>query len=76
MQLISKSDRHQFKDFEAFGTYAIVTEKFLNENTELKSDKIKISELLNLSRNDILTVNSEYQRGAVWGRSSTKKAYR
>jgi hypothetical protein len=40
---------------------------------ELESDKIKISELLNLRRNHILTVNPEYQRGAVWGEAQQKR---
>ncbi len=33
---------------------------------ELNSDKIKIKDLLELKRNNMITVNLEYQRGAVW----------
>ena len=40
---------------------------------ELESDKLKISELLELRRTEMLTVNAEYQRGAVWGEAQQKK---
>jgi uncharacterized protein with ParB-like and HNH nuclease domain len=40
---------------------------------ELLSDKIKISELLTLKHNHILTVNPEYQRGAVWNEAQQKR---
>ena len=40
---------------------------------ELESDKLKISELLELRRAEMLTVNAEYQRGAVWGDAQQKK---
>lgn len=40
---------------------------------ELNSDKIKIKDLLDLKRNSMLTVNPEYQRGAVWNVSQQKK---
>jgi len=40
---------------------------------ELNSDKIKIKDLLDLKRNNILTVNPEYQRGAVWKDPQQKK---
>ena len=40
---------------------------------ELESDKIKISDLLNLKRKHILTVNPEYQRGAVWGEAQQRR---
>jgi hypothetical protein len=40
---------------------------------ELLSDKIKISELLTLRRSHILTVNPEYQRGAVWSEGQQKR---
>lgn len=40
---------------------------------ELESDKIKINELLELRRKHILTVNPEYQRGAVWGEAQQKR---
>jgi uncharacterized protein with ParB-like and HNH nuclease domain len=40
---------------------------------ELISDKIKIGELLNLKRSQMLTVNPEYQRGAVWNEAQQKR---
>lgn len=40
---------------------------------ELNSDKIKIKDILDLKRNNMLTVNPEYQRGAVWNESQQKK---
>lgn len=40
---------------------------------ELNAEKIKISDLLDLKRNNMLTVNPEYQRGAVWSESQQKK---
>lgn len=40
---------------------------------ELNCDKIKIKDLLDLKRNNMLTVNSEYQRGAVWKEAQQKK---
>ena len=40
---------------------------------ELNSDKIKIKDLLELKRNNMLTVNPEYQRGAVWKDPQQKK---
>lgn len=39
----------------------------------LTSDKIKIKDLLNLKRNNMITVNPEYQRGAVWSETQQKK---
>ena len=33
---------------------------------ELNSDKIKIKDLLELKANNMISVNPEYQRGAVW----------
>jgi hypothetical protein len=40
---------------------------------ELNSDKIKIKDLLDLKRNNMLAVNPEYQRGAVWQETQQKK---
>lgn len=40
---------------------------------ELKSSKLKIQDLLDLKRNNMLTVNPEYQRGAVWLEPQQKK---
>jgi len=40
---------------------------------ELNSDKIKIKDILELKRNNMLTVNPEYQRGAVWKEPQQKK---
>ena len=40
---------------------------------ELNGDKIKIKDLLDLKRNGMLTVNPEYQRGAVWKEPQQKK---
>ena len=40
---------------------------------ELNGDKIKIKDLLELKRNGMLTVNPEYQRGAVWKEPQQKK---
>ncbi len=40
---------------------------------ELQSEKIKIAELLDLRRSHMLTVNPEYQRGAVWGEAQQKR---
>jgi len=41
---------------------------------KIESDKkYKIVDLLELRRNDMLTVNSEYQRGAVWNENQKKK---
>jgi len=40
---------------------------------KVKSDKIKIKDLLDLKRAEMLTVNPEYQRGAVWSESQQKK---
>ena len=40
---------------------------------ELISDKIKIKDLLILKRNSMLTVNPEYQRGAVWSEAQQKR---
>ena len=40
---------------------------------ELNFDKIKIKDLLDLKRNNMLTVNPEYQRGAVWKDAQQKK---
>ena len=34
---------------------------------------IKVKDLLELKRNGMLIVNSEYQRGAVWSKSQQKK---
>lgn len=40
---------------------------------ELIGDKIKVKDLLELKRNGMLTVNPEYQRGAVWKEPQQKK---
>lgn len=40
---------------------------------ELNSDKIKIKDLLELKRNNMISVNPEYQRGAVWNEPQQKK---
>lgn len=40
---------------------------------ELTGDQIKIKDLLDLKRNGMLTVNPEYQRGAVWKETQQKK---
>jgi len=40
---------------------------------ELISDKIKIKDLLVLKRSNMLTVNPEYQRGAVWSEAQQKR---
>lgn len=40
---------------------------------ELNCEKIKIKDLLDLKRNNMLTINPEYQRGAVWQDSQQKK---
>lgn len=40
---------------------------------EIISDKIKIKDLLVLRRNNMLTVNPEYQRGAVWPEAQQKR---
>ncbi|MGN6605036.1 MAG: HNH endonuclease family protein [Ginsengibacter sp.] len=40
---------------------------------ELNGDKIKIKDLLDLKRNGMLSVNPEYQRGAVWKEPQQKK---
>ena len=40
---------------------------------EIIYDKKKISELLELKQNNMLTVNPEYQRGAVWKDPQQKK---
>jgi len=40
---------------------------------ELLSDKIKIKDLLILKRSNMLTINPEYQRGAVWNESQQKR---
>jgi hypothetical protein len=40
---------------------------------ELNGDKIKIKDLLDLKKNGMLTVNPEYQRGAVWKEPQQKK---
>ena len=40
---------------------------------EISYDKIKIKELLDLKQNNMLTVNPEYQRGAVWKAPQQKK---
>jgi len=40
---------------------------------ELNGEKIKIKDLLDLKRNGMLTVNQEYQRGAVWKEAQQKK---
>ena len=40
---------------------------------EITYDKIKIKDLLDLKRNNMLTVNPEYQRGAVWKDPQQKK---
>ena len=40
---------------------------------ELVSDKIKIKELLALKKVNMLTVNPEYQRGAVWSEAQQKR---
>jgi hypothetical protein len=36
-------------------------------------DQMKVIDLLQLRRSDMLTVNSEYQRGAVWNETQQKK---
>lgn len=40
---------------------------------ELKEDIVNIKDLLELKRNGMLTVNPEYQRGAVWSENQQKK---
>lgn len=40
---------------------------------ELSGDKIKVKDLLELKRNNMLTVNAEYQRGSVWLKPQQKK---
>lgn len=40
---------------------------------ELNSDKIKIKDLLELKANNMISVNPEYQRGAVWNEAQQKK---
>ncbi|MCK7590605.1 DUF262 domain-containing protein [Subsaxibacter sp. CAU 1640] len=40
---------------------------------ELNSDKIKIKDLLELKRKNMISVNPEYQRGAVWKEPQQKK---
>lgn len=40
---------------------------------EIIYDKIKIKELIDLKQNNMLTVNPEYQRGAVWKDPQQKK---
>lgn len=40
---------------------------------EISYDKIRIKDLLDLKRNNMLTVNPEYQRGAVWKDPQQKK---
>ena len=40
---------------------------------ELSSEKIKIKDLLELKRNNMISVNPEYQRGAVWNEAQQKK---
>lgn len=40
---------------------------------QLQSEKIKISELLQLRKSQMLSVNPEYQRGAVWSEAQQKK---
>lgn len=40
---------------------------------DISSEKIRIEDLLDLKRNNMLTVNPEYQRGAVWKDIQQKK---
>jgi len=40
---------------------------------ELNGEKITVKDLLDLKRNGMLTVNQEYQRGAVWKEAQQKK---
>ena len=40
---------------------------------ELITDKVKIKDFLDWKRGGILTVNPEYQRGAVWNEAQQKK---
>ncbi len=40
---------------------------------ELNSDRVKISDILSWKRGNILRVNPEYQRGAVWKQPQQKK---
>ncbi len=40
---------------------------------ELNSEKIKIKDILELKQNNMLSVNPEYQRGAVWKEPQQKK---
>ncbi|MES2702084.1 MAG: DUF262 domain-containing protein [Bacteroidota bacterium] len=40
---------------------------------QLNGDKIRIADLLDLKKNGMLTVNPEYQRGAVWKEPQQKK---
>ena len=40
---------------------------------ELQSEKVKIADLLAWRKGGILSVNSEYQRGAVWSEAQQKK---
>jgi hypothetical protein len=40
---------------------------------DLNSDKIKIKDLLELKANNMISVNPEYQRGAVWNEAQQKK---
>ena len=36
-------------------------------------ETISVEDLLQLKANNMLTVNAEYQRGAVWGKSQQKR---
>ena len=60
-----------------FGVFAVdVVNQISSRNVnkmELNSEKIKIKDILELKQNNMLSVNPEYQRGAVWKEPQQKK---